>query len=648
MVTGHSDFRTRDWRELIAVGIVANDLSALTIARCAGVGLNEAVAALENAVNEEVIVNGVVEPTEATRLVGDLSPDVVADIHTSVARHLLSDGPSRLFDALEHARSAGTLSPSGELLEIIDRAGATSLSVGDYDSARQFLEFAHDIDIHGSPSVRAQRLLRLGETLDGLGHVAEARRRLAIAFDIAEINGLVDLGVDVSVAYSMPVDWYAGDRRISAILQRADSLATSEEHRVKVAAARAMAEMRIPIPSGDNNQVAWITRPTVAQPLSEMALAGSASCGDDARLLALLAWRTTHRAPQFLATRRSMSTEAVDLSQRLRRPSRQVDAAIMLAVDALESADRPGFDHALTVIRWVSEVDGNPRLKWLAHCVAGGAAHLDGDVDAAERHRLAAREIGQAIESPGWFGAEMLLIAQEVLSDRKPDRVRESLPPDSATQMLNPLSKLIVGLGHALVEDLERAESLLRQAIRQFDPEASWLLCLTRATELAIHLDVPDIHEELWNQLEPWHAHVAIDSQAWFCDGPISGWLALLAHRRGDSAVARAYLLRAEPVARQIGDTRSIQRLSTLRSELKGFDFDGIAIDQDFTQRELTVLALAAQGSTNPQIARDLSFSVSTVRNELTSIYRKLGVSTRAEATAQAMKLGLIPAVDQA
>lgn len=87
--------------------------------------------------------------------------------------------------------------------------------------------------------------------------------------------------------------------------------------------------------------------------------------------------------------------------------------------------------------------------------------------------------------------------------------------------------------------------------------------------------------------------------------------------------------------------------MTILRADLSDFDFEEIPVDQDFTQRELAVLALAANGLTNPQIARDLSFSVSTVRNELSSIYRKLGVSTRAEATAQAMKLGLIPMVDQ-
>lgn len=626
---------------MIAIGIVANDISPHTIARCAGIAIADAAAAVAAAHDDGILIDGVITPADAVRLVGELPPQVVADIHTAVARHLLSEGPSRLLDAIGHARSAGTLYPSAELASIIDRAAAASLSVSDYESARQFLEFTHDIDAADPPEIRARRLCRLGGALDGLGRVTDARRRLAVAFDIAEMNGLTDLAVDAAVAYALPVDWYAGDRRVTAILQRAEALVTTHEQRVKVNAARAMAEMRIPVPSDDVHQVAWITRPTVAQPLADAAFADSTGCDDDPRLVALLAWRTTHRAPQYLEQRRAVSHEAADIAQRLRRPSRQVDAAVMLAVDALESADRPTFDHALTVLRWVADVDANPRLRWHAHAVAAGAAHIDGDLAAAERHRLAAREVGIAIDSPGWFGAELLLFGQELLARRDLQLIRQNLPDDAGAELLNPLGKLVVGLGHALAGDADRAEALLRRAIRQFDPEASWLLCLTRAVELAVQLDVSDVHDELWHQLEPWHDHVAIDSQAWFCDGPVSGWLAVLAERRGDRSAVRHYLTEAEPVARRLGDARTISRLRALRTAL-GFSDDDLHGQPRLTDRELTVLRLAVSGWTNPQIADELAFSASTIRNELSTVYRKLGVSTRAEAAAVAMRQGLV------
>ncbi len=634
-------FEPVTWRELIAMGIVANDLSAKTIARCAGIGLVQAEAALDMARTEGILVHDVIDPLEAVRLVGELPPAVVAEVHTVVARYLLSEGPSRLLDAIDHARSAGTLSPSSELASVADQAAITSLSVGDYHSARTFLECAHEIGLADPPRVRAMRLCRLGAALDGEGLVSEGRSRLAMAFEIAELEGDAEIAVHAAINYALPVDWYAGDRRTTAMLQRVEPMAHTDEHRVMVLAARSMAEMRIPVPTGTDQQVAWVTRPSVAQPLADAALKASVGSSDQARLLALLAWRTTHRGPAYLAHRRSVSAEAFDLAQRLRQPGRQVDAAVMLAVDALESGDRPGFDQALTVMRWIADVDGNPRLAWHAHAVAAGAALIDGDLEAAERHRHEARRIGQTINAPGWLGAELLLHGQELLATADLEQIARHLPDDSSTEVLNPLGKLMVGLGHATVGDHASAERLLRRALRQFDSEASWLLCLTRACELVVMVDADDVVDEIWQLLEPWHLHVAVDSQAWFCDGPVSAWLARLAAHRGDAARAKRFLFEAEPVARRLGDVRTLSRLSALKRMLGVTEFERDSASGELSDRELTVLKLVVDGWTNPQIADSLAFSRSTIRNDLTAIYKKLGVSSRAEAVAAAMQLGL-------
>lgn len=641
MVPDPLSFQPVSWRELVAIGVVANDLSSRTIARCAGISLTEATAALRIAEDEGIIKNASIAAADAVTLVAELSPSMVAQVHTVVARYLLSEGPSRLLEAIEHARSAGSLFPSSELAAIADRAANTSISVGDYNSARQFLEFAHDFGVSDVSDQRARRLCQLGAALEGLGLVNEARERLAAAFEIAEFNGHADIAIDAAINYVLPVDWYAGDRRATALLQRAEQLVVTHEQRIIVQAARAMAEMRIPVTTKDEQQIAWVTRPTVSQPLSEVALQQSTDCSENTRLLSLLAWRTTHRDPTFLHERRSVSAEAFDIAQRLRLPNRQVDAAVMLAADALESADRPGFDHALTVLRWVSEVDGNPRLVWHAHAVAAGAAHLEGDIETAERHRHTAREVGISINSPGWLSAELLLLGQELLHRRDPAEMKRHLPDDAGSELLNPLGKLIVGLGRSLTGDTEGAENLLRRAIRQFDREASWLLCMTRAVELAVSLETEDIQIELWNALQPWSDRVAVDSQAWFCDGPVSGWLAILAHKRGEIVNANRYLNDAQSVARRLGDVRTMARMSTLRQQL--VDLQSVCTNRqdELTEREIMVLQLMVDGLTNPAIAHNLGYSQSTVRNDLTAIYRKFGVATRAEAAAIAIKEGL-------
>jgi len=56
----------------------------------------------------------------------------------------------------------------------------------------------------------------------------------------------------------------------------------------------------------------------------------------------------------------------------------------------------------------------------------------------------------------------------------------------------------------------------------------------------------------------------------------------------------------------------------------------------NLTARERDVLALLARGMDNTSIAASLHISEKTVRNHVSSIFGKLGVSSRAEAVARA------------
>ena len=60
------------------------------------------------------------------------------------------------------------------------------------------------------------------------------------------------------------------------------------------------------------------------------------------------------------------------------------------------------------------------------------------------------------------------------------------------------------------------------------------------------------------------------------------------------------------------------------------------------TAREVEVLALAAQGHSNKEIAERLAISPKTVSNHLEHIYIKIGCSSRAEASLFAMQHGLL------
>ena len=60
------------------------------------------------------------------------------------------------------------------------------------------------------------------------------------------------------------------------------------------------------------------------------------------------------------------------------------------------------------------------------------------------------------------------------------------------------------------------------------------------------------------------------------------------------------------------------------------------------TGREVEILGLLAEGLGNKTIAARLGISEHTVKTHVTSVFAKLEVSTRAEAVANAIRLGLI------
>ena len=73
--------------------------------------------------------------------------------------------------------------------------------------------------------------------------------------------------------------------------------------------------------------------------------------------------------------------------------------------------------------------------------------------------------------------------------------------------------------------------------------------------------------------------------------------------------------------------------LSHLRGEL---------VEPVLTPRQREILALAAQGRSAAEIAADLHLSPATIKRHFERAYRRLGVTTRAAAVAEAMRRGLV------
>jgi DNA-binding CsgD family transcriptional regulator len=131
--------------------------------------------------------------------------------------------------------------------------------------------------------------------------------------------------------------------------------------------------------------------------------------------------------------------------------------------------------------------------------------------------------------------------------------------------------------------------------------------------------------EDLWRQLEaPFEAARARA-------------LGAIARRDlGDERGAAAELDAARAALRAIGATPELARVERIRQELAPRDARGL------TPREVEVLRLVAAGMTNRAIAGRLRISEKTVARHVSNIFTKLGLSSRAAATAWAYRHALV------
>jgi LuxR family maltose regulon positive regulatory protein len=67
-----------------------------------------------------------------------------------------------------------------------------------------------------------------------------------------------------------------------------------------------------------------------------------------------------------------------------------------------------------------------------------------------------------------------------------------------------------------------------------------------------------------------------------------------------------------------------------------------LAVDAELSERELTILRFLASDLSQREIGSELYISLNTVKGHTRSIFRKLGVSSRADAVARGRELALL------
>ena len=112
-------------------------------------------------------------------------------------------------------------------------------------------------------------------------------------------------------------------------------------------------------------------------------------------------------------------------------------------------------------------------------------------------------------------------------------------------------------------------------------------------------------------------------------------------------AGASGYLVKAAPAAELIAGVRAVAAGHTvlapsIAAQLVARVREPVEAPR-LTPRETEILALVAQGYSNPSIAARLVIGESTVKTHLLHVFEKLEVSDRTRAVTRAMECGILP-----
>ncbi len=185
----------------------------------------------------------------------------------------------------------------------------------------------------------------------------------------------------------------------------------------------------------------------------------------------------------------------------------------------------------------------------------------------------------------------------------------------------------------------DQARAVLHQARRE-ESFVTPLVCAVQARAALHRRDIPAARQELISAQRMRHEltyalpHFAVQARIELAHACIA-----LADVAGARTLMREVdeLLRCRPgLGTLVGEAQALQ---AQLSRLRGPDTPGASA---LTAAELRLLPMLATHLSVPQIAEQMSLSRHTVRAEATSIYRKLGASSRNQAIRRARDLGLL------
>jgi DNA-binding CsgD family transcriptional regulator len=267
---------------------------------------------------------------------------------------------------------------------------------------------------------------------------------------------------------------------------------------------------------------------------------------------------------------------------------------------------------------------------------AAQAFYRQGEVHRLQGKFSAAEEAYREASRCGWEpqpGLALLRLAQgndDAAAAAIRRALSESSEPLKRARLLPAYVEIMLAVG-----DLEEARSACRE-LEDISAryESGMMGAMVAHAEGAVDLAEGDARAALLALRRAWQVWQELEVP--YEVARVRVLVGLACRALGDDDTAALELEAARGVFAQLGAEPDLARVDSLTRRAPSIDAHGL------TLRELQVLRLVAAGETNKAIAAELVLSGRTVDRHVSNIFSKLGVSSRAAATAYAYKHQLV------